>query len=224
MNKEFFEAVRSGNLNRVSEMLNEDNSLLAAKNENGQDPFLVAKYLGRNDIAAFLLEQGVELDVFTACIAGDEKRVTDFAAQQPGILNEYSRDGWTPLHLACFFGQPALVRTLLASGADAQARSRNAAQNMPIHAAASARNCDAVRSLLEHGADVNARQQAGWTALHAAAQNGDVETVRLLISKGARVHMRAENNQNALDLALGKGHQAVVDVLDQYAGDERGAS
>ena len=76
---------------------------------------------------------------------------------------------------------------------------------------------DAVRVLLEHGADVNARQEGGWTALHAASQNGDVEMARLLIAGGADVQIRAANQQNAMDLALSKGHQAVVDLLDEYA-------
>ncbi len=98
-----------------------------------------------------------------------------------------------------------------------KARSRNAAQNMPLHAAAAGRNKEAVRALLEHGAEVNARQEGGWTALHAASQNGDVEMARLLIAGGADVQTRAANQQNALDLALGKGHQAVVDLLDVYA-------
>jgi ankyrin repeat protein len=71
--------------------------------------------------------------------------------------------------------------------------------------------------LLEHGADVNARQEGGWTALHAASQNGDVEMLRLLIAAGADVQIRAENQQNAMDLALGRGHQAVVELLDVYA-------
>jgi ankyrin repeat protein len=44
-----------------------------------------------------------------------------------------------------------------------------------------------------------------------------VEMVRLLIAGGADVQARADNQQNAMDLALGKGHQAVVDVLDDYA-------
>ena len=74
-----------------------------------------------------------------------------------------------------------------------------------------------MRMLLEHGADVNARQEGGWTALHAASQNGDVEMARVLIAGGADVKMRADNQQNAWDLALGKGHQAVVDLLDEYA-------
>jgi ankyrin repeat protein len=45
----------------------------------------------------------------------------------------------------------------------------------------------------------------------------------LLISRGADVHARASNNQNALDLALTKGHQAVVNLLDEHTAHEHGA-
>ena len=71
---------------------------------------------------------------------------------------------------------------------------------------------------------MNARQEGGWTALHAACLNGDSETMLLLMAGGADVQARANNNQNAMDLALTKGHQAVVDVLDQYAARGQGAS
>ncbi len=41
--------------------------------------------------------------------------------------------------------------------------------------------------------------------------------MRLLIASGADLQARADNNQNALDLAMTGGHQAVVEVLDEYA-------
>jgi ankyrin repeat protein len=164
-----------------------------------------------------LLEKGVELDVFAASMAGAKERALELIAENPDLINAYSDDGWTPLHLACFFAPPGVAEALVARGADLNARSRNPMQNTPLHAAAAGRNRDAVRVLLEHGAEVNARQHSGWTALHAASQNGDVEMVRLLIACGADVAARADNQQNAMDLALGKGHQAVVDVLDEYA-------
>ena len=98
------------------------------------------------------------------------------------------------------------------------ARSRNAMQNTPLHAAAAGRNLDAVRALLEHGADVNApsgrrldsaaRRGAEWRCGNGPAAD----------RRAARdVQARADNNQNALDLALTKGHQAVGDMLDEYA-------
>jgi ankyrin repeat protein len=214
--QQFFEAIRAGDRGKVDELLGADRTLLAAKDEKGLGAYTAAKYAGRNDVAAFLLEKGVELDVFAACMAGARERALELIGGDPELVNTYSHDGWTPLHLACFFGQPGIAEALIAQGADVRARSRNPMKNTPLHAAVAGRCADAVRALLEHGADVNARQEGGWTALHAAAQNGNVEMARLLIAAGADVKARAENQQNALDLALGKGHQGVVELLDEY--------
>ncbi len=38
-------------------------------------PYTAAKYSGRNEIAALLLERGVELDFFAACMAGAAQSV-----------------------------------------------------------------------------------------------------------------------------------------------------
>jgi uncharacterized protein len=217
MSQEFFEAIRAGNRGKVEELLNADAGLLGVKDEQGLGPFTAAKYSGRDEIAVLLLERGVELDVFAACMAGARERAVELIGREPELIQAYSQDGWTPLHLACFFGHPTLAETLLAQGAEVNARSNNKMQNTPLHAAAGGRNRDAVRVLLEHGAEVNARQEGGWTALHAASQNGDVEMVRLLIARGADVQIRAANQQNALDLALTKGHPAVVEMLEAYA-------
>jgi uncharacterized protein len=216
MSQQFFEAIRAGDRGAVAALLNADAALLAAKDEKGLGAYTAAKYSGRNDIAALLLEKGVELDVFAACMAGAKERALELIGENHELVNAYSHDGWTPLHLACFFGQPSVAEVLIDQGADVRARSHNAMRNTPLHAATAGRSRETVRALLEHGAEVNARQEGGWTALHAASQNGDVEMVRLLIAAGADVQIRADNQQNALDLALGKGHQAVVDLLDEY--------
>jgi uncharacterized protein len=216
MSQQFFEAIRAGDRGRVEELLNVNPGLLGARDEKGLGAYAAAKYSGRNEIAALLLERGIELDVFAACMAGARERVVELIGREPELVKAFSPDGWTPLHLACFFGHAALVEILIAQGAEVNARSRNPMKNAPLHAAAAGRSRDAVRILLEHGAEVNARQEGGWTALHAASQNGDVDMVGLLIAGGADVQARAGNQQNALDLALGKGHQAVVDLLDVY--------
>src|SRR6266481_4764526 len=113
MSKELFDAIRAGNIEQVSRMIAADATLLAAKDENGLGPFTAAKYSGRNEIAAMLLEKGVELDIFAACIAGAEERVMELAGPQRDLANGYSHDGWTPLHLASFFNHPAIVEALL---------------------------------------------------------------------------------------------------------------
>ncbi|HLK21175.1 MAG TPA: ankyrin repeat domain-containing protein [Bryobacteraceae bacterium] len=224
MSKEFFDAIRAGERDQVSAMLDADPALLTSQDDRGNSPFVAAKYSHRNDIAALLLERGVPLDFFAACMAGKCDRLQEMLDADQSWLNSYSHDGWTPLHLAAFFSQPDAVNELLARGANVNARARNGTNNMPLHAGASAGNMAIVRVLVEHGADVNARQEGGWTALHAAALAGNVEMAGFLISKGADIEARASNNQNALDLALTKGHQAMVNLLDESAARRHGVS
>ncbi len=224
MSKDFFDAIRAGERDKVSAMLATDPTLLAAKDEKGLSGFVAAKYSQRSDIAALLLEKGMPLDIFAACMAGARNRAMELIDANPALVSSYSHDGWTPLHLAAFFADASLVEALLERGGNVNQRATNGTTNMPLHAASTARNLAAVRTLVEHGADVNARQEGGWTALHSAALSGDVEMARLLISHGADVQARASNNQNALDLALTKGHQAMVNLLDESAAQGHGAS
>jgi len=224
MSKDFFDAIRAGEMDKVTAMLSADSALLTSQDEKGNSAFVAAKYARRNDIAVMLLERGVPLDFFAACMAGARDRIKEMLDADQSLMNSYSHDGWTPLHLAAFFAQPCAVDALLARGAKVNARARNGTNNMPLHAGASGRDMAVVRVLVEHGADVNARQEGGWTALHAAALSGDLEMARLLISNGADVEARAANNQNAMDLALTKGHQAMVNLLDESAAHRHGAS
>lgn len=220
MNKDFFDAIRVGDSGKVAQMLNADPGLLNAPDENGLSPFTVARYSRQDAIAHLLLDKGAQLDIFAAAISGVGDRIVTLLASDRTLAGSYARDGWTPLHLAAFFGHPACAEILLANGADVHARSRNSMQNTPLHAATAGRQLDTITVLLAHGADVNARQQGGWTALHSAAQNGDMEIMRVLLAHGADEQARAENNQTPLDLALTRGHQAVVDLLDAHARGE----
>jgi len=214
--KEFFDAIRSGDEQRVRAFAESDPSLLTAKDSQGLGPFTVARYSRQNAIAEYLLARGVELDIFAACLAGRRERVAELLAQDRALAGAFSHDGWTPLHLAAFFGFPEIAADLLAAGADVKARSLNPMRNTPLHAAVAGGSIAVARALLEHGADVNAPQEAGWTPLHGAAQSGNAELVELLIAAGATVGTRADNGQTAIDLALTKGHPAVVDILERY--------
>ncbi|MGA3024398.1 MAG: ankyrin repeat domain-containing protein [Bryobacteraceae bacterium] len=215
--KEFFDAIRSGDEQRVRTLAESDTSLLAAKDDQGLGPFTVARYSRQNGIAEYLLARGVELDIFAACLAGRRERIAELLAGDRALLGAHSHDGWTPLHLAAFFGFADVAGDLLAAGADVQARSLNSMRNTPLHAAVAGGSTGVARALLEHGADVNAPQEGGWTALHSAAQGGNAELVQLLIDAGASVRARANNGQTPIDLALTKGHQAAVDILERHA-------
>ena len=178
--KELFEAIRAGELSRVSALVEADPSLA----------------------------------IFAAAILGSTEEIERLLAGNRSLVSALSSDGWTPLHLAAYFGKKTAAQLLLNKGAPVNARSTNVMENTPLYAAAAGRHASIARLLLDHGAQVDARQHHGWTALHAAAQNGDLETAKALVDAGADVKVRADNNQSPLDLALTGAQQAMVDFLE----------
>jgi ankyrin repeat protein len=213
--KTFHEHVKSGNLDAVRADLAVDAALLNANNEAGQCAFLLAKYYRQGKIADYLLSLRPTLDVFTMCVAGQTAEAMAEIGRAPDLLEAHSSDGWTPLHLAGFFGWPEMANALLDHGAKVDSRSTNSMKNTPLHAAAAGGQTPLVELLLKRGAKPNATQEGGWTALHAAAQAGNRAMAEALVANGADVNQRADNNQSPLDMALLKGHQDLVDFLEQ---------
>ena len=213
--KEFQESVKKGDLVAVRTALTDDPALLDRTNESGQSSFLLASYYRQPEIAEYLLSLHPHLDLFDACVAGHTQAVLEQIDRQPNLLSAHSSDGWTPLHLAAFFGHPELAKGLLNRGAGLEARSTNPMQNTPLHAAAAGGSLALVYLLLEAGADANATQHGGWTALHSAAQSGNLEMIDILLAHNADIQLRAANNQSALDLALLKGHAEIAALLEK---------
>ncbi|HLX45699.1 MAG TPA: ankyrin repeat domain-containing protein [Bryobacteraceae bacterium] len=169
---------------------------------------------GDSSQVAALVAADPSLAIFAASIQGETARIEELLSANRSLVSALSSDGWTPLHLAAFFGKLEAARLLLNKGAQVNARSTNPMQNMPLHAAAAGKHSEIIKLLLDHGASANARQHGGWTPLHAVAQNGDVDSAKALLSSGADVEARADNSQRALDLALTKGQQAMVEFLE----------
>jgi len=212
---EFQDLVKKGSLAEVKAAIDADPSLATALNASGQSSFILAKYYRQNEVASYLLDILPMVDIFEASVAGETQSVLAKLQENPDLLESRNADGWTPLHLAAFFGTPELINALLDRGASVDARSGNAMANTPLHAAVAGGKTENVAALVKRGADVNAQQSGGWTALHGAAQSGNREMVEVLIAHRADVKARAGNNQNPLDLALQKGHESVAALLEQ---------
>lgn len=120
-------------------------------------------------------------------------------------------DGVTPLHQAAMFGQRRIVELLAAAGADLETRDHYTGET-PIMTAAACHRTETVRALIGLGAKVNARSNAGGTALSAAARSDSVAITRFLLKHGADPHV---DDQDELPLALAAwaGHDAVVSEL-----------
>jgi ankyrin repeat protein len=208
-----FGAVKAGDVGALAELLAADPSLAAAHDENGVSLRLLACYHRRAEMLAMLRDAGPPLDIFEAtALPGAEARAAELLAAEDGLARAFSSDGFTPLHLASFFGRLDMVKLLLVRGAEVNAVARNPMAVQPLHSATALRDGAIIALLLDHGADVNARQAGGWTPLHAAAVFGDLPLVEMLMNRGAADRAN-DQGKTALDLAVEKGHAQVADRL-----------
>ncbi|MFN7925849.1 MAG: ankyrin repeat domain-containing protein [Bryobacteraceae bacterium] len=213
--EDFLNAARAGDIGKLRSLLAADPSVLNVRDAKGQSALMLAKYYRQAAAVEFLLSLHPTVTLYEACAVGDLARVRE-AVRSGGVraIDSHAEDGFTPLALACFFGQVEVARLLINSGANINLAAANVMKVAPIHAAVAARATEIVRMLVENGADVNVRQQQGWTPLHAAAQNGDREIAKMLLDKGADRNARADNNQTAVDLAMVRGDAETVALLE----------
>lgn len=208
------EAVRADDADAVREILDRDPELLRGGRDAGgsaASPVLEALYHGSGGALEVLLEADPALDVHEAAALGRVDRLRELLDADPGRASGFGPGGWTPLHLACFFGGSRAVRLLLDAGAPVEATSRNATANRPLHAAlAGGAESEAVTALLEAGADVGARAGGGYTPLHLAASRGAVELVEALLEREAEPSARSDDGSTPAEIAEERGHPEVA--------------
>jgi ankyrin repeat protein len=209
-----FELLQSGDADGLRRLLEENPGAAESRDGNGVSLLMHCIYRGRRDLAETVAGKKKALDIFEAASLGRLDRLKELS-RDTATINSRSKDGFTALHFAGFFGQPASVSLLIENGAVVDAIAANSMKVMPLHSAASARNLEAVRLLLEHGAPPNARQEAGWVPLHAAAQNGDRPMVDLLLLHGADPRLSNDDGKTAAMVAREKGHAEIAARLEK---------
>lgn len=114
-------------------------------------------------------------------------------------LNRPDTKGMTPFLKASSQGDIAIMRELIAHGAEVNAT--NGDGNNAIWLASAAQSLDAIEMLIAAGVDMNHRNPDGATALIYAASAGKREVVALLLRRGADPALETVDGFSALDLA-----------------------
>ncbi|HUQ89363.1 MAG TPA: ankyrin repeat domain-containing protein [Vicinamibacterales bacterium] len=211
--QQFFEAIKAGRVDEVKELVEQDPSLKQARDASGASAILVAAYNMKPEVVSALVELGAPVDIFEASVLGKVDRIQEILKRDPKRVSEHAPDGFTPVALAAFFGQPAAVKALIAAGADVKAAAKNGLKVQALHAAVAGRNLDIVKAVLDAGADPNAQQQAGFRPMHEAGTNANRALAELLLQHGADPTLTSDEGKNAIDLARAKGHVEFADWL-----------
>lgn len=198
---ELLDAVKAGDATRVTALVTAEPALANARDEHGLPAVLVALYHRQPAARDALLTAGPEIGVLEAAALGRSDDLRAHLAADPAAIGERSPEGFTPLHLAAFFGGAPAVEVVLAAGAHPDADADNPPGVRPLHSAAAAGDHAAVRALLEAGADPNVRQEGGFTPLLAAAHADDAQMARLLLDHGADPGQAADDGRDAAAMA-----------------------
>ena len=211
MENDIFAAIQRGGREAVAQLITATPAQAKARNQAGVSALMQARYMNQMEIVALLRAAVGELDFFEAAALGDVPRLNALLAADGNSVNAASGDGFTPLHLACFFGQFEAAEVLVRGGADVNAVSPN--RIAVIHSAAASRRPEMVKLVLQAGADPNVQQQGGYTALHEAAMHNSVERAQALLAAGADRSIRADNGLTAEEMAEHEGGKEVLAVL-----------
>jgi ankyrin len=214
--------------------------------EGGSTPLLFAAREGDIESARLLLGAGANIEdtaptgtsPLVLAAHSDQAAFSTFLLER-GANPDSSGAGYTALHAAIVRGNVTLVKTLLAHGANPNARQtkgsparrysgfgldKNTIGATPFLLAARAAQLESMRALAASGADVNARLDDGTTPIMAAARRQGrqgrgpseeriVQAMKLAMELGSSVNGVDEKGDTALHVAAVRRLNTVVEYL-----------
>lgn len=222
---EMIEATRTGNIEKIKQLLSEGVDINAAEPESGDTPLLAAIDKSQWAAAEFLLRQRPNLNLedkngntplYLAVSRGDEalalvNQLLDAGAQVDLGPLKGDNVGVTPLHIACATGANECLETLLRRGASVTKQIPSGAT--PLHTAAIGGDKKTIDLLCKAGGNVTALNADKRTPLHNCGITGNAKAAAALIQQGAAVDGADAEGCTPLMRAVMKNHAEVAKVL-----------
>lgn len=158
-------------------------------------------------------------------------KIEKILIQYPQIINypNGNRDigyyeGFTPLIIAAQYGEPDIVKLLIAKGANPN--SKDYSGDTALHWAAYKGYTSVVNVLIAAGADINAKSNMNYTPLMEAVRQGNRNepghrlVVQQLIEAGANLDVQSDYSTTALMEAASEGLIDMVKLLIEAGADQ----
>ncbi|MBN9288572.1 MAG: hypothetical protein BGO43_03330 [Gammaproteobacteria bacterium 39-13] len=138
------------------------------------------------------------ISFFNAVENGNVSIIEEICKNEPKLIHEINDKGLTALHVAAAQGNTEMITLLVKLGANIDATVSQTEDFLitnftPLHFAASNRNVDAVKLLLDNKADPNKLDGLGYSPLTHAILDTDMTMCQILISSQAEIQPKDLN-------------------------------
>ncbi|XP_011702110.1 PREDICTED: ankyrin repeat domain-containing protein 49-like [Wasmannia auropunctata] len=142
-----------------------------------------------------------EKAMLSAAEEGNLDKIKKLLSKNCLLLDCTDKDGYTPLHRACYANNVQVVEYLLEAGARIDAKTQNEWQ--PLHSACCWNNTECAEALIANGADVNARSKGDQTPLHlvSASSHNSPALQLLLLHPDTNPHLVNSSGDTADQIA-----------------------
>ncbi|OWF54450.1 E3 ubiquitin-protein ligase mind-bomb-like isoform X2 [Mizuhopecten yessoensis] len=169
--------------------------------------------------------QAASANIVQAAAQNDINTIQQVLSQKPDKVN-FSQDGKTALHLACYEGHSQVVTLLLKYNANLDLQDGEG--DSALHYAAFGKETETMKQLLNAGAKVNIVNKAGHSPLHISIGKACEEAVEILVRHGSDVNIKADDGDTTMHdavqqrmgqprimLAVLRGHDADYTIPNQ---------
>ncbi|MDO5969806.1 ankyrin repeat domain-containing protein [Flavivirga aquimarina] len=149
-------------------------------------------------------------NIFDVSRNGTVEEVLRLYKENPDIINSVNDSGHSPLILACYHGNEAVVKFLIEKVKDINESND---YGTPLMAAVVKGNISITKLLLDKNVDVNISDIKGTTALHYACMYQNIEMVTLLINANANYNIKNNVGKTAMDFAVATKNKSLITIL-----------
>ena len=161
-------------------------------------------------ILSFSNVKAQESSIFDIARNGSLMEIKALTKNNPDIINNLSKEGYSALTLACYYSNNDVATYLIAHVKDVNSKS---GYGTPLMAATVKKNSNLVKLLLENNANPNLTDQNNSTALHFSVIFNQQEIIELLMKYKANPNIKDNRGNTALDYAKITNNNKFIQLL-----------
>ena len=219
--EEFLTAVQLGNLKKVRSLLEANERLIEARDEQGRSGFAIALLHGHREVADAIRSAGFVPDLHESALALDWQRLDKIAADSGNgiteMVNQTHPIGGTAMFAAAAGGAKFDIWRVYSKGGDPNKYDEKNDGPSPVQRALRVSDLEraelSAAALLSNDGDPNPKSRGDLPPIHIAIERNSPAMVELLLQTGADLTATNRAGETPLEHANRRGKKDVIELL-----------